>query len=67
MHTFEGTTGTKFKYNLDFSGNILITNSCGEEVEIPCIDFLEAIGEFVRREKIKRIEKATVIELLYKT
>lgn len=63
MHTFESNNGTKFNHNGDFSGDVTICTS-EQTFKISCESLFEFVSEFVKQEKISKIEKASYSELL---
>jgi hypothetical protein len=71
MHTFK--TGdapheTAFHFNSDLSGDVSIRRSLGEivskELTIPAEHLLAFVAEFIRREKIARLEEASDMQIL---
>ncbi len=72
MHSFQGSLGTSFAYNSDLSGDVLITGVETTAIRrvkqsvltIPGYDLLEFVAEFIREQKIEKIEQMTVNELI---
>jgi len=66
MHTFKGSQRTVFHYNSDMSGNVTVIdkNDTNKEFEIPALDILEFVAEFVRNQHIAKFEQMDVHELL---
>lgn len=57
MHSFNGNK-TTVHYNSDMSGDCVIFNKETEqEVEVPCEDILEFIADYVRSQKIGKLEQ----------
>lgn len=68
MHHFKGNKGTEFFHNGDFSGNVSIkvpvSKSVSQEIEVAFEDLKELVAEFVRSEKIGKLEDAEADEIL---
>lgn len=66
MHTFESSDGATFNYNSDMSGKVFITTkapACEEfSIEGECL--LEFVAEFIRRQKISKLEDQSWEETL---
>ena len=57
MHTFEGNK-IRIHYNSDMSGDCIIFNKeTGQEVEVSCEDILDFVANFVRSQKISKLEQ----------
>lgn len=57
MRTFNGKK-TTIHYNSDMSGNCIIFNKETEqEVEVPCEDILDFVADYVRSQKIGKLEQ----------
>lgn len=69
MHTFNGES-CSINNNSDMSGNIIITSKIpdenGEYPEVSVLgkDILKFVAEYVRSQKISKIEKASYKKLL---
>ena len=65
MHSYTGSQGTKFHYNPDFSGDVVVVDKDGHEFCIPGKDILEFVAYgYVLGEKISQIETMDWQELL---
>ena len=63
MHTTETKSGVTFIHNGNYFGPVKIVN--GENtIEIPFEDILEFVGEYVRSERISKLEQMNTEELL---
>ena len=57
MRTFNGKK-TTIHYNSDMSGNCIIFNKETEqEIEVPCEDILDFVADYVRSQKIGKLEQ----------
>ena len=56
MHTFMGKEGTRFHYNQDLSGDVIILKG-EEELNIPASDLLEFVSNHIANLQIAQIEK----------
>jgi len=68
MHTFEGEKGTKFHYNSDFSGDVIIVPPPTDEegVNVPGTDILEFVGYcFVRGNLAAQLDDMNYEDLLH--
>lgn len=64
MHTFNGKK-TTIHYNSDMSGDCIIFNKETEQnVEVPCEDILDFVAEYVRIQKIGKLERMDNKEIL---
>lgn len=64
MHTFNGKK-TTIHYNSDMSGDCVIFNKETEQkVEVSCEDILEFVAEYVRSQKIGKLEQMGSKEIL---
>lgn len=67
MHSFSTPTAT-FNYNSDFSGEVVIYKNEGSihhsPIYIPACDLLAFVAEYIRMNKISKIESMTARELL---
>jgi hypothetical protein len=57
-------TNTLIHHNGDLSGDVIIRDRHGREVEIPGAAMLEFVAHYVRRERISKLEQATTDEIL---
>jgi hypothetical protein len=65
MHTCTGSQGTKFHYNSDFSGDVIVVDKDGHEFYIPGKDILEFVAYgYVLKEKMHQIETMGWREML---
>lgn len=64
MHTL-GNKRTIFNYNSDFSGDIKIVDvATGNTIEVASDDLLYFVADFIRSEKISKLEQMSTKELL---
>ena len=64
MHTFNGKK-TIIHYNSDMSGDCIIFNKETEqEVEVPCEDILDFVANYVRSQKIGKLEQMETKDIL---
>ena len=64
MHTFTGNKAV-IHYNADMSGDCNIINrDTGQIVSVPCDDILSFVAEFIRSEKIGKIEAQDFKDIL---
>ena len=64
MHTFTGEQ-TRIHYNSDLSGDCDIINiDTGQSTTVPCEDILEFVAEYVRRQKISKLEQMETKDVL---
>lgn len=57
MRTFN-VKKTTIHYNSDMSGNcIIFNNETEQEVEVPCEDILDFVANYVRSQKIGKLEQ----------
>lgn len=57
MHTFEGNK-TRIHYNSDMSGDCIIFNKeDGQEIRVSCEDILDFVANYVRIQKISKLEQ----------
>ena len=67
MHTLITGRGeanlTVFNYNSDLSGDVIIQHG-SKKIALPAAHLLEFVAEFVRREKISRMEVASDMQVL---
>jgi hypothetical protein len=63
MHTAE-LKSARFHYNSDLSGKVIITTVDGDSIEVDGNDILSFVAEFIRMERIDKIEQLTTDELL---
>lgn len=64
MHTFNGKKAA-IHYNSDMSGNCIIFNRETEHgTEVPCEDILDFVAEYVRSQKISKLEQMDSKEIL---
>lgn len=63
MHTLNAPKGTRFHYNSDLSGNVIVMTPEGE-FHVPGDDLLAFVADYVREERIARLEQASAAELL---
>lgn len=63
MHPFNGSGGTSFNFNSDFSGPLIIRTT-GGEIQIPAMDVVELVADYVSRRKIEALEQATAQDIL---
>ena len=64
MHTFNGKK-TRIHFNSDMSGDCIVINTDTEQkVEIPCEDIISFVAEYVRSERIGKIEQMGTDEIL---
>ena len=64
MHTFNGDK-TRIHYNSDMSGDCIIFNKETEqEVRVPCEDILDFVANFVRGQKIGKLEQMETKDVL---
>lgn len=64
MHTFNGNK-TRIHYNLDMSGECIIFNKETEqEIKVSCEDILEFVAEYVKIQKISKLEQMDSEEIL---
>lgn len=62
MHTFEASA-VRFHHNGDFSGDVIICEEAtGNEFRVPFEDMKKFVAEYVRCEKIARIEQTSLDE-----
>ena len=67
MHTFEGKS-VKIQHNGGFDGKAIIvqkTDQGVKTVEANCEDLIAFVAEYVRQEKISRLENAAAGEILF--
>lgn len=57
MHSFNAPSGTTFHHNGDFSGFIEYEDSKGGYATLPFEDMKALVAEYVRRERISRLEE----------
>ena len=62
MHTFNGKSCTIF-HNGDMSGKLIITKD-DIEIKIDSQDILDLVAEYIRQEKISKLEQMETNELL---
>ena len=62
MHTFNGKSCTIF-HNGDMSGNLIIAKD-NVEIKIDSQDILDLVAEYIRQEKISKLEQMETNELL---
>lgn len=62
--SFMGKGGTCINYNSDCSGDAYVTGPSGSTVTVHCRDLLEFVAEFVRMERISKLEQDDVATLL---
>ena len=68
MEQYQTPRGTLFQYNIDFNGDVVITDGAGNQCVIPAEDILELVAwGYVARQKISRVEQFTTDELLLGT
>lgn len=57
MHTFDGNK-IRIHYNSDMSGDCIIFNKeDGQEIRVPCEDILDFVANYVRNQKISKLEQ----------
>jgi hypothetical protein len=56
--------GTRFIHNGDYSGEVEIQHSDQEAVWVPFSDLLQFVADYVRQEKIAKLEQASGREVL---
>jgi hypothetical protein len=61
MHQIKTNSGTRFFYNHDLSGEIIIEPSEGK---VSGGDLLEFVAEYIRQQRIRELENASVMSLL---
>lgn len=65
MHTYKSDNGTIFNFNSDFSGEVIITNSKKESIEVNGDDILEFVSEeFIKQKIISSIEQMSILDSL---
>ena len=64
MHAFVGKNKTKIHFNSDMSGECIIHNENGNNIKISCEDIIDFVAEYVRMEKISRLEQMSSEEIL---
>lgn len=65
MNSFTGNKGTHFNYKGDFSGNVIIMDSKGNEFEISGEDILQLVAEaYILPKRIAKLEDLTYEDLL---
>ena len=64
MHTFEGNK-TRIHYNSDMSGDCIVINKETEqEVRVSCEDILDFVANYVRIQKISKLEQMETKDVL---
>ncbi len=63
MHTYKAER-TRFSYNGDFSGDILITPEEGDTVKVPAYDLELFLQEMIRARTVDLLEQTTDIRPL---
>ena len=64
MHTFNGKKSA-IHFNSDMSGECIIFNKETEqEVKVPCEDILEFVADYVRSQKISKLEQMETKDIL---
>ena len=64
MHTYSAADGTRFHYNSDLSGEIIVAVYGYAEVRIPSHDLLAFVAEWIRMQRISLLEDASPAEIL---
>ena len=64
MHAFVGKNKTRIHFNSDMSGECIIYNENGNNIKISCEDIIDFVAEYVRMEKISRLEQMSSEEIL---
>lgn len=64
MHTFDGSK-TRFHFNSDMSGDCeIIEKESGRSMKVPCEDILDFVANYVRNEKIGKLEQINTNDIL---
>ena len=64
MHTYE-SNGFLFHHNSDMGGDVIIVNkNNGEELEVDGQAILDFVANYIRNEKIAKLENSTNKEIL---
>jgi len=64
MHTFEGNK-TRIHYNSDMSGDCIIFNKEDkQEIRVSCEDILDFVANYVRIQKISKLEQMETKDVL---
>lgn len=63
MHNFRNN-GNSVNYNSDLSGDVILRNKHGQELEISGEFLLEFIAGYVANQRISKLESATTKEIL---
>lgn len=64
MHTYE-SNGFLFHHNSDMNGDVIIVNkNNGEELEVDGEAILDFVANYIRNEKIAKLENSTNKEIL---
>ena len=65
MHTTTLGMGWSANHNSDFSGTVRLADAgTGREIDVPFNILLKLIAEYVRRDRMHKLEQATLADLL---